>query len=141
MGRGERRHAVSFRLATDIVDELKQKAERERAAQTALVERYLKEGMRHDAHPLIHFRDSAGGRRPSLPGSRLGVADVITTIRQNNGSVAEAADYLEVPREQIEAAVSYYADYKSEIDAEIEQAEAIAREERERWQRQQEALD
>lgn len=52
-----------------------------------------------------------------LLGTRLDVADVITTIKQNDNSVAEAAEYLEVPIEQINACLRYYADYKDEIDA------------------------
>lgn len=140
MARGKSKLAVSFRFDRATVAELRRRARREREAQTELAERYLKEGMRQDAHPLIHFRERPGGRRPMLVGSRLDVADVITTIRQNNNSTEEAAAYLEMPIERVEAAVAYYADYKDEVDEEIADREAIAQEERERWQRQQEAL-
>ena len=73
-------------------------------------------------------------------GSRLDVADVVTTIRQNDGSVAEAAEYLEVPVEQVEAAARYYAEYQDEVDDLIERAELAAERERESFRRQQEAL-
>ena len=106
----------------------------------ALAERYIEEGLRHDEHPLIYFRDGAMGRRPALFGTRLDVAQIVTTIRQNGNSVEEAADYLEIPVEHIEACVGYYADYKDEIDAWIKRADAIAERERERWQRRQQAL-
>lgn len=140
MARGKNKQAVSFRFEPSTLAELRRRAKRTREDQTGLAERYLKEGMRQDDHPLIHFREGAAGRRAALLGSRLDVADIITTIRQNNNSVEEAADYLEVPIEQIEAALAYYADYKDEIDEEIRRAEEIAREARERWRRQQEAL-
>ncbi len=52
----------------------------------------------------------------------------------------EAADYLEIPVEHIEACVRYYADYKDEIDAWTERAEEIAKRERERFKRRQQAL-
>jgi hypothetical protein len=52
----------------------------------------------------------------------------------------EAADYLEIPVEHIEACIRYYADYKDEIDAWIERFNASAERERERWQRQRQAL-
>ncbi len=53
------------------------------------------------------FREGAAGRRPALLGSRLDVADVIATIGQNDNSVCEAADYLEIRVEQVEAALRY----------------------------------
>jgi uncharacterized protein (DUF433 family) len=97
--------------------------------------------VRHDKHPLIYFRDGAIGRRPALLGTRLDVAEVVTTIRQNHNSVDEAAELLEIPVTHLEACVHYYADYKDEIDTWIERADAIAKRERERWQRRQQALD
>lgn len=141
MGRGElKRKSVSFRFDPRTVARLKERTQRTREAQTELAERYINEGLRQDEHPLIYFRDGAMGRRPALLGTRLDIADVITTIRQNENSIEEAADYLEVPAEQVAAAVRYYADYKDEIDELIERSQALAERERERWRRQQEAL-
>lgn len=141
MGRGENKKAVSFRFAESTVGELRRRARRAgRARQTELAERYLIEGMRQDDHPLIHFREGPGGRRPTLLGSRLDVADVISTIRQNENSPEAAAAYLEIPLEQVQAAVAYYADYKAEVDGEIADREEIAAEARARWERQQAAL-
>jgi uncharacterized protein (DUF433 family) len=122
------------------VRRLKRRAQEARTGQTALAERYIEEGLRREEHPLIFFREGAAGRRPALLGTRLDVAEVIGTVRQNNGSVEEAADYLEIPREQVEACVGYYADYKEEIDGWIERATAAAQRERERAQRRRQAL-
>lgn len=140
MAGGQNKQAVSFRFQPGTLAQLRRRARSARAAQTDLVERYVQEGLRHDEHPSIHFRDGAAGRRPALLGSRLDVADVINTIRQNENSIEEAAEYLEIPVEQAEAALAYYADYKPEIDDWIERGRAIAEEERERWQRQRNAL-
>lgn len=140
MARKQTKQSVSFRFDPITVRRLRDRAADAGAGQTALVERYIDEGIRQDEHPLIHFRDGAAGRRPALLGSRLDVADVVTTIRQNNGSVEEAADYLEVPVEQLEAAVRYYAEYKDEIDELIERSRRAAERERELWERSQEAL-
>lgn len=71
-------------------------------------------------HPLIYFREGAAGRRPALLGSRLDVADIITTIRQNDGSVEETASYLEVPAAWVEAAARYYDEHPEDVDAQIE---------------------
>lgn len=133
--------SVAFRFDRITVARLKQRAQETHAPQTALAERYIEEGLRHDEHPLIYFRDGEAGRRPTLLDTRLDVADVLTTIKQNDNSVEETAGYLEIPPEHVNACLGYYADYKDEIDAWIERSRAIAERERERWQRRQQALD
>jgi uncharacterized protein (DUF433 family) len=134
------KQSIAFRFNPDTVKRLKQRARETHVAQTTLAERYIEEGLRRDEHPLIYFREGAAGRRPALFGTRLDVAQVITTIRQNGNSVEETAELLEVPATHVEACVRYYADYKDEIDAWIERSNAIAERERERWQRRQQAL-
>jgi uncharacterized protein (DUF433 family) len=134
------KQSVAFRFDRITVARLKQRARETHAPQTALAERYIEEGLRRDEHPLIYFRDGEAGRRPALLGTRLDVANVITTIRQNNNSVEEAAEYLEIPVEHVDACLRYYADYKDEIDAWIGRSLAIAQRERERWERRQQAL-
>jgi uncharacterized protein (DUF433 family) len=134
------KQSIAFRFSRITVARLKQRAQETHAPQTALAERYIEEGLRHDEHPLIYFRDGEAGRRPALLGTRLDVADVVTTIRQNGNSIHEAADYLEVPIEHVEACLRYYADYKDEIDAWIARSHAIAERERERWQRRRQAF-
>jgi uncharacterized protein (DUF433 family) len=136
----ETKQAVSFRFDPITVKRLKQHAAEAGTGQTALAERYIEEGIRRDEHPLIYFREGAAGRRPALLGSRLDVADVIATIRQNDGSVEEAADYLEVPVELLEAAARYYGEYRGEVDALIDRDRAAAERERESRRRRQEAL-
>jgi uncharacterized protein (DUF433 family) len=131
---------VSFRFDTDVIEHLKRRADEMGASQTKLAERYIEEGLRHDQHPLIYFRDGATGRRPALLGTRLDVADVISTIRHSSNSVEEAAEYLEMPIEQAEAALRYYADFKEDVDDWTTRTEAVADRERARWERQQEAL-
>ena len=119
------------------LDHLKRRAKETGRSQTDLAERYIEEGLRLDEHPLIVFRDGASGRRPGLAGSRLDVWQMIETVRQN-GSVEEAAAYLELPIAKVQACVRYYADYQDEVDEWIERARALADREREAWQRQQE---
>lgn len=140
MARPETKQSVSFRFDRRTVAHLKQRAELVRDAQGRLAERYIEEGLRGDEHPLVYFRTAAAGRRPTLIGTRLDVADVVTTIRQNESSTEAAADYLEIPIEQVEAAARYYGDYTEEVDELIERARAVAERERERWRRQREAL-
>src|SRR5688500_18953000 len=135
-----KKQSVTCRFNPRTIERLKQRAEDTSTRQTDLAERYIEEGMRMDEHPLLHFRDGESGRRPAILGTRLEVATVIETIRQNGNSVEEAAEYLEIPVEQVEACVRYYADHKDEIDEWQKRADAASERARERWERQQHAL-
>jgi uncharacterized protein (DUF433 family) len=75
----------------------------------------VEEGLRHDAHPLIQFLGGPSGRRASLVGRGLDVWEVIAAIRDNHGSIREAAEYLEVPAGLVEAAVAYYEQLSAQI--------------------------
>jgi hypothetical protein len=114
----------SLRLAAGTRDRLREGARRSRVPERTLAQRYVEEGLRHDAHPLIQFLDGPSGRRASLVGRGLDVWEVIATVRDSGGSVVEAAAYLEVPVGLVEAAVSYYGEYQKEIDEEIALNEA-----------------
>lgn len=114
----------TLRLAAGMRERLSERAHRSHLPERTLAQRYLDEGLRHDAHPLIHFLDGPSGRRASLVGRGLDVWEVIATVRDNEGSLAEAAAYLEIPLGLVEAAVSYYGEYRDEIDGEIAVNEA-----------------
>ena len=113
----------SLRLAPGMRQRLTDRARRVRLPERTLAQRYVEEGLRHDAHPLIHFVEGPSGRRASLVGRGLDVWEVVATVRDNDGSIARAAEYLEVASGLVEAA-AYYGEYRDEIDAEIERNEA-----------------
>jgi hypothetical protein len=114
----------TLRLAPGVRQRLSDWARRAGIQERTLAQRYVEEGLRHDAHPLIHFTHGPSGRRASLLGRGLDVWEVVATIRDNDGSVPEAAEYLEIPAGLAEAAVAYYGEYRDEIDREIELNEA-----------------
>jgi uncharacterized protein (DUF433 family) len=114
----------TLRLAPGIRQRLTEWARRSGLPERSLAQRYVEEGLRHDAHPLIQFLDGPSGRRASLVGRGLDVWEVIATIRDNHGSIREAAEYLDVPAGLVEAAVAYYGEYRQEIDEEIDLNEA-----------------
>ena len=91
-----------------------------------------------DEHPLIYFREGAGGRRPALMGTRLDVWQVIETIRQSDNAVAEAAEYLRLPVSHVEACVSYYVAYEAEIDEWTAREQQAVEEAEISWRRRQE---
>jgi uncharacterized protein (DUF433 family) len=131
----------SFRLSSRTLELLEQRAAARDLSRNALADQLLGEAVRTDDHPLIRFRAGASGRRrPALVGTRLYVHDVIDTLHGEEGSVEAAADYLGVDAQLVRAALAYYADFTDEVDADREAAAALAREERARWDRQQQAL-
>lgn len=140
-GSGGNRKPVSFRLQMGTVSRLERHAEEVGLTQTALVERYVEEGLRMDAHPLIRFRDGFGGRRPALIGTRIDVWQVIETLRGNERSIDDTAGYLGVPPEHVRSCMRYYADFQGEIDEWTRRARAFEEREEENWRRQQELLE
>jgi uncharacterized protein (DUF433 family) len=131
---------LSFRVRVETAARLEQHAKEVGHTQTALVERYVEEGLRMDSHPLIHFRDGSGGRRAALLGTRLDVWQVIETVHQNERSVEDAADYLGIPVDHVRACLRYCADFQDEINEWTARARAIEEREEANWRRQQEIL-
>jgi uncharacterized protein (DUF433 family) len=130
----------TLRLSSRTRDRLADRARRVGIAERTLAQRYVEEGLRHDVHPLIHFRDGPSGRRAGLVGRGLDVWEVVATVRDHGGSTEDAAAYLQVPAGLVEAAVSYYGEYADEIDREIERNETEYEEGRAAAQAGQQAL-
>ena len=114
----------TLRLAPATRQKLLERARRAHLPERTLAQRYVEEGLRRDAHPLIHFLDGPSGRRASLVGRGLDVWEVIATVLDNEGSVSATAAYLSIPTGLVQAAVAYYGEYRHEIDAEIAANEA-----------------
>jgi len=123
----------SLRLPEATVKRLSKRATRTGTAPRSLAQRYVEEGLRRDEHPLIHFVDGPAGRRASVLGSGLDVSD-------NEGDAAEAARYLEIQQQLVDAALTYYGAFRDEIDAWIEASAAEAAEAHEAWLAGQRAL-
>ena len=131
----------SFRLSAGTADLLDRHAARANESRNALADRLLSEGLRRELHPLITFRTGAAGRRePYLGVSRLKIRQIVTSLQANGGNLRETAELFELPISDVEAACSYYAEFASEIDADIAWAEIEADEEHKRWQREQSAF-
>ncbi len=131
---------VGYRFPRHLIARLRQRSARSGATQNDLAERYIEEGLRQEEHPSIYFRTAAAGRRPALVGSRLDVQDVITTLRQNENSIEDTAEYLAISPAAVGAAVRYYAAFQDEVDRLVAEAEEFAARERELWERQQKVL-
>src|SRR5215218_156800 len=88
---------LSLRLSDDAVERLGERARRAGTRPRTLAQRYVEEGLRMDEHPLVRFVDGPAGRRARLVGTGKDVWEVIATVRDNEGAVREAADFLQMP--------------------------------------------
>jgi len=130
----------SFRLDPAVLDHLEERARELGMTHTALVERYVDEGLRQERHWGIIFVDEAAGRRARVGGTGLDVWEVVRIVQDNHGSTAEAAAYLDIPERLILTAMRYYADYSYEIDAWIADNDRYYEEELARQRRVADAL-
>jgi uncharacterized protein (DUF433 family) len=136
------RQGTSIRIRPDLKGELERRARQAGMPAAALYERFIDEGLRREDHPLIVFRDGAGGRRATLAGSRLTVAQVIDTLIATEGPsegdrIRDTAEYLAIPAGHVQASIRYYAAYKDEVDAWRQEVAEAAERERDAWQREQ----
>jgi hypothetical protein len=109
----------TLRFKEGIGERLQAQAQRTNIAPRTLAQRYVDEGLRREDHPLIRFLDGPSGRRAALVGSGLDVWEVLAAVRENDNDLAWVAELLGISVGLVQAAVTYYGEYQSEIDAEI----------------------
>ena len=134
---------LSSRMPDDTREQLEATAEAHGETRSALMQRYIEEGLRMDRHPGIVFRPGPAGRRPGLAGGP-DVWEVVRVVRnveaRGDRAIAEAASWLGLSAAQVRIAVEYYADYPAEIDAWLARADAQAAKAEELFLRRQEML-
>lgn len=134
------RGQLSLRPSKRTLERLRERARLLGEKHTTLAERYLQEGVIMDEQPNIHFADGALGRRPAVLGSGLDVWEIVEVARDNGGSVADTAAYLEIDPRLVESALRYYGAYPDEIDDWIERVHALNEREESTWRAAQEAI-
>lgn len=105
---------VSTRYAADTLGQLDRRARTEGRARSALIQRYVAEGLEMDEYPGIVFRSGPAGRRPGLMAGP-DIWEVVAVFR-SFGDVKRTADWLDQPSSSIQTAVRYYEGHRSEID-------------------------
>lgn len=110
--------------------------------------RLVDEALRMSEHPGIVFRPGPTGRRPGLI-TGPDVWEVIRAVksaRAHETDLAEddlltlVADNTGVPERLIHVAVSYWASYPDEVEAEIAAAESAEDTAQKAWQRERQLL-
>ena len=110
---------------------------------SALAEELIDEGLRVRRHPLVSFHDGPAGRPPSLisgPDSSEIIAGVVGGDVAPAKRIDRAVKLFGLRREQIDAALAYYAEFTEEIDFLITTNRAAADEAEALWRRQQDLL-
>jgi uncharacterized protein (DUF433 family) len=132
---------INTRVPSRVRNDLEDLARERGTNPLSLARTLIDEALRRERHPGIVFREGAAGRRAALEGRRLDVWQVMETVWDSDGKIGDAASFLGLRPDQVQAAVAYYADYRNEIDEwvllnqqEAERLEAA-------WERQQAALD
>ena len=134
------RGQLSMRPSKRTLERLRERARLLGEKHTTLAERYLEEGVLMDEHPNIHFIDGAMGRRPSVVGTGLDVWEIVEVAKDNGGSVAESAAYLEIDPRSVESALRYYGSNREEIDDWIARIHSLNEREEANWQAAREAI-
>jgi uncharacterized protein (DUF433 family) len=130
---------LTLRVPPDVMRGIAEQAARTGRPLTTLAADLLEEGLAMRAYPGIYFREGAAGRRPALVGTRIDVRHVVETVHAEGGDIAVAADYFAVPVGLIRAAMEYYADHRTAVDAWIESEHRAADDAEARWRRAESA--
>ena len=115
---------ISTRYPGKTLERLEQRARGEGSSRSALIQRYVVEGLEMDEHPGIVFRAGPAGRRPGL----VGGPDVweVVAVHRSFDDVEGTAGWLELPANSVETALGYYRTHQDEIDDWIRRNEEAA---------------
>lgn len=112
------RSTTSLRLDDELRERLAEAAAAEGTTVTALVERFVGEGLAAAAHPGIVFMLGPSGRRAALAGGP-DVWEIASALRHTSGTeterVAALADEFGLHERQIVLALNYAAAHHEEI--------------------------
>ncbi|TAK33446.1 MAG: ribbon-helix-helix protein, CopG family [Chloroflexota bacterium] len=134
---------LSLRLEPSTIERLDDQSRRLGQSRSQLAKTLLEEGLRMEAHPGIVFRSGPAGRRPGLAGGPdvWEVVRVFTGIdARGEAAIAQTSQLTGLRQEQVRVALSYYADYREEIDHWIQLIDGEASRAEASWQRQQDIL-
>ena len=128
---------LSIRFSPALLARLRRRAGAVTGASTsALAQRLIDEGLRMADHPGVIFKDGPSGRRAALAYGP-DIWEVVKFVREvdERGAAAldAAAEVFAVDVSRISTAISYYADYGDEIDAEITDADEASARAEEAW--------
>jgi hypothetical protein len=135
---------LSIRFDAALLARLRRRAGATAGSTTsALAQRLIDEGLRMADHPGVIFKDGPSGRRAALAYGP-DIWEIIKFLREvdERGPAAldAAAEVFAVDASRIATAVSYYGDYRDEIDTEISDADKASARAEEAWRVQRQLI-
>lgn len=135
---------LSIRFDAGLLARLRRRAQSVTGSSTsALAQRLVDEGLRMADPPGVIFKDGPSGRRAAL-GYGPDIWEIIKFLREADergpAALDAAADVLALDASRIATAVSYYGDYRDEIDAEITDADEASVRAEEAWRIQRQLI-
>lgn len=116
----------SFRLPARERELLSEQAGARALSESELARRYVSEGLRQDRHPRVTFVSWRPGHPVLVGRPRLEIADIVETWRLEERDAEATAAYFELPIADVRAAVAYYAEFRGEIEAILEEKRRVA---------------
>lgn len=116
---------VNIRLESETLNEIKKLAKTLRLSLSAVLNRLITESIRMYLCPGIVFVSSPSGRRAAVAGSGLDVWELISIYQSYKKDEKKLLKHYPLTQMQLNAALSYYARYKEEIDEEINENKRI----------------
>jgi hypothetical protein len=110
---------LSLRLESDTFERLEAESRRVGQTRSQLAKTLLDEGLRTAAHPGIVFRWGPAGRRPGLANGPdvWEVARLLQAVRPSNDEeLGKLAELSGLTADQVRTALTYYAEYRDEVD-------------------------
>jgi hypothetical protein len=135
---------LSIRFDAGLLARLRRRAQSVTGSSaSALAQRLIDEGLRMADHPGVIFKDGSSGRRAALAYGP-DIWEVIKFLRESDergpAALDAASDVLALDSSRIATAVSYYGDYRDEIDAEIADADEASARAEEAWRIQSQLI-
>jgi len=135
---------LSIRFEPGLLARLRRRAQSVTGSSaSALAQRLIDEGLRMADHPGVIFKDGPSGRRAALAYGP-DIWEIIKFLREvdERGAAAldAAAEVFATDAARIATAVSYYGDYRDEINAEITAADEASARAEEAWRIQQQLI-
>ena len=131
---------MSVRVADPVDDALSQYVERAGWGKSRVVNTALDEWLRIQGHPGIRFVPLPSGQRIAALVDGPEVWTVVESWLDHDPesrSVANVVEATGLTSRQVEAALAYWADFRDDIDADLQRIHTAQREERAAWERRQ----
>jgi hypothetical protein len=135
---------LSIRFDATLLARLRRRATSTTGASvSALAQRLIDEGLRMADHPGVIFKDGPSGRRAALAFGP-DIWEVAKFLREADergpAALDAAAEVFALDASRIAVAVSYYGDYRDEIDAEIADADEASARAEEAWRAERQLI-